>query len=111
MFSTGVGALRFLNSPPPVVVGHFGYNLDFNCTTDDPNATVSLLHSQQKPPVVERPLTPGKVILNGQVFTLLNLVRTDGGLYTCKATNQTGQSIEWPRVTRLLLTPSELTYS
>ena len=110
--ATGVGALRFLNDPEMILVGHFGYNVDFNCTTDDPNATVSLFHSPQFGPLTERPLTPGKLILNGQVFTLINLVRSDGGMYACKATSESGETIQWPFGTgRLLLSQSELTYS
>jgi len=72
-----------------------GYNLDINCTTDEPNATVTLLHQPLfAPNWVERTVTPKKIILRGQVFTLLNVIATDGGRYNCEATYK-NQTIRW----------------
>ena len=42
----GVGALKFLQDLPSVQVSYVGWNVDYNCTTDDPSATVSLLYSR-----------------------------------------------------------------
>jgi len=74
-----------------------GYNLDINCTTDEPNATVRLLHQPSFPNWVERTVTPNKLILRGQVFTLLNVIVTDGGRYNCEATYK-NQTIRWSKV-------------
>ena len=41
------------------------------------------------------PVTPNKLLLKKQVFTLVNLILSDGGYYKCKATDQSGQTIEW----------------
>ena len=41
------------------------------------------------------PVTPNKLLLRKQVFTVVNLILSDGGNYKCKATDQSGQTIEW----------------
>ena len=96
LITSGVGALRFLEDPPQFFSSHVGMNLDFNCTTDDPNATVSLLHSSNFVAWTEKRVTPNKLALREQVFTLLNVALLDGGQYRCKATDQSSQTIQWP---------------
>ena len=41
------------------------------------------------------PVTPNKLLLREQVFSIVNLVLSDGAYYKCKATDQSGQTIEW----------------
>ena len=70
--------------------------MDYNCTTDDPNATVSLLQSKDfEISYNVFPVTPNKLLLREQVFSIVNLVLSDGAYYKCKATDQSGQTIEW----------------
>ena len=95
LFSLGVGALKFLQVPPQVQASHTGWSVDYNCTTDDPNATVSLLHSKDFGFSYNVfPVTPNKLLLRKQVFTIVNLVLADGGTYKCRAMDQSGQTIE-----------------
>ena len=96
LLSVGVGALKFLQDPPQLQASHVGWSVDYNCTTDDPNATVSLLQSKDfgfSYNVFS--VTPNKLLLTEQVFSIVNLVLLDGGYYKCKATDQSGQTIEW----------------
>ena len=96
LFSVGVGALKFLQGPPQLQASHVGWSVDYNCTTDDPNATVSLLQSKDFGFTYNVfPVTPNKLLLREQVFTIVNLVLADGGHYKCKAMDQSGQTIEW----------------
>ena len=97
LFSLGVGALKFLNPAPDIPLStHVGMSTDFNCTTNDPNATVSLQFSDNFGITwSEKSVTPNKVALNKQVFTLMNIVLQDGGMYYCKATDDSGQTIQW----------------
>ena len=100
----GVGALKFLQDPPSVQVSCVGWTVDYNCTTDDPSATVSLLYSRNfgiSYSVLQ--VSPNKLLLRKQVFTLVNLILSDGGYYKCKATDQSGQTIQWNRVSVLFL--------
>ena len=94
-FSAGTGALTFLSPPVPVLHALLGMNMDINCTTDEPSATVKLLHQPRFTYWVERPVTPNKLLLRGQVFTLLNVIVSDGGRYNCEATYK-NQTIRWP---------------
>ena len=96
LFSVGVGALKFLQDPPPIQGIHVGQTVDYNCTTDDPNATVLLLQSTNFGPFNVFPVTPNKLLLRKQVFTIVNIVLSDGAQYKCKATDQSGQTIQWP---------------
>ncbi|PFX21499.1 Leucine-rich repeats and immunoglobulin-like domains protein 2 [Stylophora pistillata] len=91
----GVEAFKFLNTPSQVLSGFLGMNIDFNCSTNDPYATVQLFHSKDFATYTERTLSPEKLHLNKQVFTLLNLDVKDAGQYKCKATDGQ-QTIEWP---------------
>ena len=96
LFSVGVGALKFLLGPPQLQASHVGWSVDYNCTTDDPNATVSLLRSRDFGVSYNVfPVTPNRLLLRKQVFTLVNVILSDGGSYKCKATDQSGQTIEW----------------
>ena len=96
LFSVGVGALKFLQDPPQLQASHVGWSVDYNCTTDDPNATVQLLHSRDFGVSYNvLPVTPNKLLLRKQVFTVVNLILLDGAYYKCKATDQSGQTIEW----------------
>ena len=94
--SLRVGALKFLQDPPQLQASHVGWSVDYNCTTDDPNATVSLLQSKNFGISYNVfPVSPNKLLLRKQVFTIVNLILSDGGQYKCKATDQSGQTIEW----------------
>ena len=96
LLSVGVVALKFLQGPPQLQASHVGWSIDYNCTTDDPNATVSLLQSKDFGISYNVfPVTPNKLLLREQVFTIVNLILSDGGQYKCRATNQSGQTIEW----------------
>ncbi|XP_022807789.1 vascular endothelial growth factor receptor 2-like [Stylophora pistillata] len=103
----GVDALKFLNPSSQILSGFLGMNIDINCSTDDTNATVQLLHSQSFGPFTERTLSPEKLHKNKQVFTLLNLSVKDAGQYRCKATDGQ-QTIEWANSGYLFLTPGIL---
>ena len=88
--------LKFLQDPPQFQASHVGWSVDYNCTTDDPYAKVSLLHSRDfgfSYNVLQ--VSPNKLLLRRQVFTIVNLILSDGGNYKCKATDQSGQTIEW----------------
>ena len=96
LFSVGVRALKFLQGPPQLQASYLGWSVDYNCTTDDPNATVSLLYSRDFGFSYNVfPVTPNRLILRKQVFTLVNVILSDGGYYKCKATDQSGLTIEW----------------
>ena len=98
-FSLGVRALKFLQDPPSHQGSYVGDTIDFNCRTDDPNATVSLLQSKDHGysySVLQ--VSPNKLLLRKQVFTMVNLVLSDGGHYKCEATDQSGQTIEWQKM-------------
>lgn len=100
-FAVGVDALKFLNPPPQIASGYLAMNFDFNCSTDDANATVKLFFAPGSANYNERTLSPEKLHLNKQVFTLLNLGVSDGGQYKCKATDGK-ENIEWPSTHGLL---------
>ena len=93
-FAVGVDALKFLNPPPQFSKGYLGKDFDFNCSTNDANATVKLFFAADDVNFNERTLSPKKLHLNKQVFTLLNLGVKDGGQYRCKATDGK-ENIEW----------------
>ena len=94
--SVGVGALKFLQDPPSIQGSHVGWSVDYNCSTDDPNATVLLLKSTDFGVSFKVfPVTPNKLLLREQVFTIVNLTILDTGNYKCKATDQSGQTIQW----------------
>ena len=112
LFSVGVGALKFLQDPPQIQASHVGWSVDYNCTTDDPNATVSLLHSKNfgiSYNVI--PVAPNKLLLREQVFTIVNLILSDGGNYKCRATNQSGQTIDWDTPSLLFIHAGQYEYN
>ena len=112
LFSVGVGALKFLQDPPPIQASHVGWSVDYNCTTDDPNATVSLLHSEDfEISYNVIPVAPNKLLLRKQVFTIVNLILSDGGNYKCRATNQSGQTIEWNSGSMLFVQAGQYEYN
>ena len=87
-----------------------GLNLKINCTTDDPKGNVRLF--QRANPFsswAERVVSPGKLSLADQVFTVVKMGIPDGGQYKCKATNSFGNdTIEWSDgVGRIFIVPSE----
>ena len=84
--------------------------MHFNCTTDDPMASVVLLHNPGSGPLTERPLTPNKLIRDGQVFTVLNIAVSDAGQYACRATDQSGTIITSSRLF-LVLQRGEMTHT
>ena len=94
--SVGVGSLKFLQDPPPIQASHVGWSVDYNCSTDDPNATVLLLKSTGFGDSFNVfPVSPNKLLLRKQVFTIVNITLSDGAQYKCKATDQSGQTIQW----------------
>ena len=87
-----------------------GLNLKINCTTDDPKGNVRLF--QRANPFsswAERVVSPGKLSLADQVFTVVKMGIPDGGQYKCKATNSFGNdTIEWSdKVGRIFLVSGE----
>ena len=94
--------MKFIGKLDQFALAYLGYSMDFDCTTDDPTASVVLLHNEGSGPLIERPLTPHKLILDGQVFTVLNIAISDGGQYACRATDQSGTTITSSRLYRLL---------
>ena len=57
------------------------------------------------------PVTPNRLILRKQVFTLVNVILSDGGYYKCKATDQSGQTIEWKSGSMLFVQAGLYEYS
>ena len=94
--------MKFSGKLDQFASAYLGYSMDIDCTTDDPTASVVLLHNQGSGPLTERPLTPNKLILDGQVFTVLNIAISDGGQYACRATDQSGTTITSRRLFRVL---------
>ena len=95
--------MKFIGKLDAFDPAYFSFSMDFNCTTDDPTASVALLHNDKGfGPLTERPLTPNKLILNGQVFTVLNIAVSDGGQYACRATDQSGTTITSSTMYRVL---------
>ena len=94
--------MKFIGKLDVYATAYLGFSMDFNCTTDNPTASVALLHNPGFGPLTERPLTPNKLILDGQVFTVLNIAVSDGGLYKCRATDQSGTTITSSQLYRVL---------
>ena len=103
--------MKFIGKLDQFASAYLGFSMDFNCTTDYPAASIALLHNQQgSGTLTERPLTPDKLILDGQVFTVLNIAVSDAGQYACRATDQSGTTITSSRLFRVLQR-GEMTYS
>ena len=89
--------LSFLVKPDVILHGYQAHSLTLNCSTSDRNATVSLYHRHHPlAPFRERKIDAKKVLLKGQVFTLLNLSLKDQGTYACEAKTEENESIRWP---------------
>ena len=89
--------LSFLVKPDVILHGYQAHSLTLNCSTNDRNATVSLYHRHHPlAPFRERKIDAKKVLLKGQVFTLLNLSLKDQGTYACDAKTEENESIRWP---------------
>lgn len=83
--------------PKMILQGYLGQNLELNCSTNDENATVSLLYRHHPlAPFTKRQLRTNKLLIKGQVFTLLNLDEKDQGMYACEAKTKEDDSIRWP---------------
>jgi len=81
-----------------------GQNVEIDCSTNDEDAKVSLLHKNH--PLVafkKRQLDENKLSRRGQVFTLLNVDLSDAGIYACEASNQASRMIRWPSGTGYLI--------
>lgn len=90
-------ALSFLVKPDVILHGYQAHSLTLNCSTNDRNATVSLYHRHHPlAPFRKRKIDAKKVLLKGQVFTLLNLSLKDQGTYACEAKTEENESIRWP---------------
>ena len=73
-----------------------GSSLDFNCTTNDPNATTSIWMSENGATWKLRPLELNKLVRKGDVFTLLNADHRDTYMFRCQAINAAGVTIVTP---------------
>ena len=81
-----------------------GQKVKIDCSTNDEDAKVSLLHRNH--PLVtfnKRQLKENKLSKRGQVFTLLNVDLSDAGIYACEASNQASRMIRWPSGTGYLI--------
>ena len=89
--------LSFLVKPDVILHGYQAHSLTLNCSTNHRNATVSLYHRHHPlAPFREQKIDAKKVLLKGQVFTLLNLSLKDQGTYACEAKTEENESIRWP---------------
>ncbi|XP_032242159.2 fibroblast growth factor receptor 4 [Nematostella vectensis] len=92
--SPGNCEFKFLSPPRMFYTVGFYSNFPINCTTNDENATTTLLYRQKfMGGYNEKPLQPGKVIKTDDVYTILNFAYQDAGQYQCKATNLDGETI------------------
>ncbi|KAJ7377514.1 Hemicentin-1 [Desmophyllum pertusum] len=98
-----VQRLAFLKKPHIVLEGYLSRNSRIDCSTNDGNATVSLLHKYHPlAAFTERQLKSNKLSRKGQVFKLLNLDVGDAGIYACEARSQASKVIRWPHGTGYL---------
>jgi len=96
--------LVFLEPPQVVIQGYLGQNVIINCTTNDQDAKVSLLHRRHPfASFTERKPKAYKLWKKRQVFRILNIDVRDAGMYSCAATDRAHQSIHWPRFTGYLI--------
>ena len=96
--------LAFVKQPQNVLKGYMGQKLVINCSTNDEDAVVSLLHKRHPfAAFTERKPAANKLWKKGQVFSLLNLDLKDAGIYTCEARNRANVTIRWPAGTGYLL--------
>lgn len=96
--------LAFVKQPQNILIGYIGQTLVINCSTDDEDAAVSLLHKRHPfAAFIERKPKVSKLWKKGQVFSLLNLDLRDAGIYTCEARNRVNETIRWPAGTGYLI--------
>ena len=96
--------LAFLMQPKTILLGYLGKNLEINCSTNDDNATVSLLHKRHSlAAFTKRTPEPNKLSVQRKVFTLLNLDLRDSGIYSCEAKDRENNRILWPLGTGYLI--------
>ena len=93
-------SLAFLSKPPQVIRGRLGQDAVIDCSTNDNEATVSLLRKPH-PFAHSTELKPkaNKLSKERKVFRILNIDIGDAGIYSCAATNKANQTIQWPRLT------------
>lgn len=96
--------LAFLKPPPIILRGYVGQKVQIDCSTNDDDAKVSLLHKNHPLFVFnKRQLKENKLLKRGQVFTLVNVDLSDAGMYACEAKNQASRMIRWPSGTGYLI--------
>lgn len=93
-------SLAFLSKPPQVIRGRLGQDVVIDCSTNDNEATVSLLRKPH-PFAHSTELKPNanKLSKERKVFRILNIDIGDAGIYSCAATDKANQTIQWPRLT------------
>ena len=96
--------LAFVKKPQNILKGYLGQTILINCSTNDQDATVSLLY-RRHPFVafVELELEEKKLLKKGQAFELLNVGLRDSGFYACEAKNEANDKIRWPPGTGYLI--------
>ena len=81
-----------------------GQKVEIDCSTNDEDAKVSLLHKSHPLFVFnKRQLKENKLLKRGQAFTLVNLDLSDVGIYTCEAKDKASRMIRWPSGTGYLI--------
>ena len=96
--------LAFVKQPQNVLKGYTGQKLVIDCSTNDVDVSVFLLHKRHPfAAFTERKPKENKLWKKGQVFSLLDLDLGDTGIYTCEARNRANESIRWPAGTGYLM--------
>lgn len=81
-----------------------GQKIEIDCSTNDEDAKVSLLHKNHPLAAFNKlELKENKLSKRGQVFTLLNIDLRDAGIYACEAKNQASRIVRWPPGTGYLI--------
>ena len=69
-------------------IAYLNSSVDLDCRLTDPTVDIVLRHSFRNGPYVERLPDGNKVTKAGQVFTINNLLSSDGGFYECRFISQ-----------------------